>query len=448
MNDDRFDQELRRLFDNFEEQYDPLSWEQLNSRIEKSDMSVSEADNEAFDRMIRKKLSDHTVAQEEESWQRMDEALTRSQERREKIIVSKVIEAAILLLLVLTFTKYKSLTTPSMEMDAHFFAEVQSSQKDSEAILAVSHLNIEDHRNAIIPIQPTDNANKWSVTFPVIRPHSISIPLTPLPMEPLLALNELDIPAIATLPIQNLVALPTLLEPPVSEVSYSSAIQSNPSDGWSVGIASSVDANFIDSKFDVKYLQSQIRSGLTGYSGGLSVNYRKGMIEVESGFRYSEKKYVPGKYTNYTKAGANSYLRSQLSDVRFQQVQIPLWLKVYAAPQKRFSFYALSGVAANILINTDFTLKKTIQSNARPSSLPHVKALDLLNPPKGFTEGGRLQDNLYLTAMMGIGIQYSLPNGVSGYLQPQYQHTISRGINEVAAEINTLGLEIGLKYRL
>ena len=262
-----------------------------------------------------------------------------------------------------------------------------------------------------------------------------------------IANSSILIPIIGSLPLSALNASITMPEPPLLDVLIALNNESNSiRDGWSIGLPISTDINFINTSFNVSYLRSQLNNDLSGNTIGLTASYRKGVLEVETGARYSVKRFAPG-LVSYTPASSKSFLRDELDEAKFKQIQIPLIAKIYASPNRNVSFYGMTGIATNIILDLDYTISKSIQANARPSSLAFVDAIDLKNLPDGLAEGGDLHDNLYMTAIIGVGVQYHMSNKLGWYFQPQYQHTLTNNINEVASKINSISLEAGLKYK-
>ena len=128
---------------------------------------------------------------------------------------------------------------------------------------------------------------------------------------------------------------------------------------------------------------------------------------------------------------------------------MPLLLKAYASPKEKISFYGTIGIAANFLLDTEYDLSaQTVAANQRPASAIDDKVLDLSEPPRGLIQGGSLKDNLYVTSIFGFGVQQYFSNGLAWYIQPQYQYSLTKNINEVASEVNSLSLELGIKYKL
>ncbi|MFT6810544.1 MAG: opacity protein-like surface antigen, partial [Saprospiraceae bacterium] len=435
-----------------------VSWSQMSDRLDK-ELSQSDDDIEEFDQNIRTQFKNYSIPVSDKDWIKLKNDLNIAEARKEKIIISKAIEIATILLLIITISKYKTLTTVPVDLNPTFFATL-----------------IEDDTNAEIPLEQeiiisstqeyvhnvlnqkgttfgnsifgnTNRTNKASSRYDISK-YAITqkFQLTQRSLSPI-ANSLISINQIHPLPIRPFKTRIEMPDTPIIDVLLSLDSETNSiKDGWTMGIPISSDINFINSNFNVSYLRTQLNNDLSGKSIGLTASYRKGALEIETGARYSAKRFAPG-LVSYTPASNKSFLLDELDEAKIKQLQIPLIAKVYASPNRNISFYGMAGIAVNVILDMDYTISKSIQANARPSSLPHVDALDLKNLPEGFMQGGDINDNLYMTALVGFGVQYHLSNKIGMYLQPQYQHTLTKNINDVSSKINSLNLEAGLKYK-
>ena len=118
MNENKFDEHIKKKLLDHEQDYDPASWDLLNERLDQ-DLAAEEADD-LFDQELADKLNSHREKPNHEDWLIMKKELEIVQERKEKVIVAKFIEIVIVLLLVLTFNNYRSLTFPKDKVDQNY----------------------------------------------------------------------------------------------------------------------------------------------------------------------------------------------------------------------------------------------------------------------------------------------------------------------------------------
>jgi len=207
--------------------------------------------------------------------------------------------------------------------------------------------------------------------------------------------------------------------------------------------------NIINTQLDLDYLSHQIESGLAGQSFGARVGYRKGAVEIGSGILYSKKAFVPGRLTSFSKASNVSFLRNQLREMYIRQMEIPLHAKVFMAPpQNKASLYVLGGVSTNFIIHNQYLIDRTPTESGSLSKAPNVDLIDLQNLPRAIVQGGSLADNVYLTGMIGLGVEARVSEKIRWYIQPTYRHALTGQLNPLVDRISTLSVEAGVTYKM
>ena len=452
MQENKFDKKIRELLDSLHEDYDSSSWASLSEKMDELDKAPIDSEDSIIP-TVKEKLEDQRAEVNQEHWESLKSDLDYIQERKERLYVIKMLEAAVVLLLILTYFNYKW-HAKDIQIDTEYFAELESEMIQPEFIsAAITPVNRTLRNSAIVnrrknidqltslpPItvgEITSN-NAMYIVSPKILSSDEEVfdqdSETLIPEIPDGTLNELYV----THKAPNL----PLLELYEAEAGIDDSYMK----GWSFALPFSYDVNFINTDINLGYLSNQIRSGLAGTSIGLSVSYRKNYFELESGFKYSQKTFVPGLLTNYSKAGVNSYIESQLNDMNIHQIQVPLIAKFHAMPYKSSSLYGIVGFAVNGITSNSYNISRTVQSKAILESSPLTQVIDLKRLPQGIADGGSFSQNIYLTSIIGFGIQSHIANGVSWYFQPQYQHSFTSEINELITKINTLSVEGGVRF--
>ena len=457
MHDDKWDENIKHLLNDMEEDYDPASWQKLSDRMES--MDLEEADR-LFDQTVKEKLEPYQTVSGPDQWEVLEQKLNTTERRRRNIVTTKSLEGIILILTFFTLWNFRVHTIPEIEVDETYVNNILN-QNELPALISATldHtyaleegifqkqilISIEEQRaeDLKLNISSTINSDQRLIKNNYLNPFLaigkmdvIPVVKIELSFVPKLKIEPFEIPIIA---IANIPFILANVE-----------TDETPFDGWNIGMSQSFDVNFVNSDITLGYLGDQIRSGLTGHSITITTSYRKKFVEIGTGIGYSAKSFAPGLHTHYQKASANSsaFLQSQLDEVTFKQIFVPLTVKVFVAPMHKTSFYVTVGVVANALLETDYTIQRSIQANVRPASDPRVNIIDLNRPPEGLAHGGTLKDNFFATGLIGFGVQSYLNNGVSWFVQPQYQHTLTKDINEIANEINTLSISAGLQFRL
>lgn len=465
MREDRIDEEIRRLLQEATEDYDESSWEKLSQRIDAEDLSTT--DDAEFDDQVKYKLERHTIPPSEEHWQVFNEELDRLEQRRRRVYVIKVLEATIFLLLVMTFLNYTQFRS-KVDINNDYISQVQKESADINAAQA-------SLAQPIAPKTLSDLASSGDVQNRLAQRGSESVRVwlaedhetkrvAFLPLKSISALSsgnhqirkvleELLLEAnqsyavVPSLDIGELSVsrdLPSLASLPVEEVE-----KENNTDGWSFSLPISYDVNIINTQLDLDYLSHQIESGLAGQSFGARVGYRKGAVEIGSGILYSKKAFVPGRLTSFSKASNVSFLRNQLREMYIRQMEIPLHAKVFMAPpQNKASLYVLGGVSTNFIIHNQYLIDRTPTESGSLSKAPNVDLIDLQNLPRAIVQGGSLADNVYLTGMIGLGVEARVSEKIRWYIQPTYRHALTGQLNPLVDRISTLSVEAGVTYKM
>jgi len=465
MREDRIDEEIRRLLQEATEDYDESSWEKLSQRIDAEDLSTT--DDAEFDDQVKYKLERHTIPPSEEHWQVFNEELDRLEQRRRRVYVIKVLEATIFLLLVMTFLNYTQFRS-KVDINNDYISQVQKESADINAAQA-------SLAQPIAPKTLSDLASTGDVQNRLAQRGSESVRVwlaedhetkrvAFLPLKSISALSsgnhqirkvleELLLEAnqsyavVPSLDIGELSVsrdLPSLASLPVEEVE-----KENNTDGWSFSLPISYDVNIINTQLDLDYLSHQIESGLAGQSFGARVGYRKGAVEIGSGILYSKKAFVPGRLTSFSKASNVSFLRNQLREMYIRQMEIPLHAKVFMAPpQNKASLYVLGGVSTNFIIHNQYLIDRTPTESGSLSKAPNVDLIDLQNLPRAIVQGGSLADNVYLTGMIGLGVEARVSEKIRWYIQPTYRHALTGQLNPLVDRISTLSVEAGVTYKM
>ena len=156
---DKFDKEIKRRVELFEEDYDPSSWEILSSKMDTAGLDPSSTD-EDFMPHVKESLRKHEEPLNEEHWEIMKGELDRLDMKRRQLYFAKFIEAAIVLLLLMTYFNYQSFKNyPRLQVDESF-VQSQIDDHSIESIIAQSFVPVEE-QNIIPPsFPPTSVVNQ------------------------------------------------------------------------------------------------------------------------------------------------------------------------------------------------------------------------------------------------------------------------------------------------
>lgn len=456
------DEHIKKSFEESSVEYDPTTWDKLASRMDYENLSDTSSD-ENIDPFIREKLSNHQVPVNDSHWEEFNETLDKEESRRRRMVYIKLAEFAIFLLLILTFSNYHNLRSGSqLEMDTVYFDELKEDATKLDLIRDQSTESLSDLAEIQIvetSVQSKAKANGSAIYLdPFNEIHSNFFDISELPqsryksnLEPTPKVDE-EVKRMETNhALEALSIKPMVTEawkigelPKAHIVNIDESTREN-NQGLAISIPVSYDANFINSSINLNKLADGFTGGMDGGSVGLKASYRKNNIELESGLVFSSKTYIPGAITNYAKTSDKSFLESKLDASVFKQVSIPVEVKYHLSDNK-LSFYVTTGASFNTIVHTEYTVRRTIQSNLRQSALS-TDLLDLKSLPQGLAQGGEFDNNVYYSVSAGFGVQALLSNGISVFFSPVYQHSISGQVNELMKSINVLSIESGLKFK-
>ena len=489
-NEGSFDEALKEKLTNHQEHYDHTSWTQLSSKMDEINVSAEGSDING----IKEQLLAHQETVIESHWQILKAELEALEQRRYRLWGTKALEAVTMLLLLWTFTNFGPIfnldqvepastapldyaVNPAYESEENWTSQQVASSFD-ENLTVPKALEAFDNV-ASVEFVATSTSNRTSrdqvassgviqnigsngqsgnVIFSTVN-HidqailgigSDDIQLIEITSSASLTSTTGDLSLLELGLIQPLDIVLTH-DHPTSDLSVIERIEDksyrNKNDGWWFGLNYSADINLINSGFNLGFVTSQLSSGLLGHTGGVSLSWQKGIFEIQSGFRLSRKAHSPGLLRSFTQASDFSVLEHNLELIEFSQAQIPVTVKLHALNASKSHIYGFVGVTGNTILDYDFTIEKTVQPSARvrPTDLDAV--VDLTDLPAGVSEGGSFRYNTNFTGVVGFGVESSIADKLSYYVQPQYQHQFGGELNNYVSRIGTISIETGVKLK-
>ena len=156
------------------------------------------------------------------------------------------------------------------------------------------------------------------------------------------------------------------------------------------------------------------------YGGGFAIGFQLKRFLVETGLAYNYVSYRQRAETNIIGSFARGFAEEQWEDAELNMVQIPLNIQYSFLLRKKWRMYSLTGVSLNVAAtnNFSFQVEETTATRAPIQSQIANEAASY----KGLLEGGTLYENSYLTANLGLGIERKFTYRWSLFLQPVYRH--------------------------
>lgn len=512
MDHKQFDEIIKKKLEDLQPEGNPAHWSLLEEQLDAEAVGRPEPEDHAVDATLFQKLHKLEVPYQPSHWSLMVERIGLEFQLRGQIIRYKLLELALMLLLIFTF--YNVLPDPAAKNYAApgpqatltpDSQETLSTEKRENASTqnsqTIDYLNIAGSANSTAGIHPSITKTKQSTSagtsdgtapssdlltnisdenpteeVPVLfnapnldSPERSKLSIALLPVRDPLLLNisqavgfpKAEIaPAITAAPFQS-----PVVETLPLDISYSAdiglpAVQATTSSrGVRLGMYGSTDFNLVHTASNEEGdFEGFSRRGY-GYGGGLSIGFEMGRWELETGFMYSAKQYAPwilqvqGDFKEgYTGVG--------LKNTELNLISLPLNLRYNVFRHRAWQFYALAG--ANIHVSfqsnyyTDDAADLYNKSLPPPSLAPGTNndqpsKFDPENLSAGWFEGGTFRENFYLTGSIGVGVERYLSNRWSIFAQPTYYQSISyfrQGIGPNRDRIDSYSLLLGVKVKL
>jgi hypothetical protein len=218
---------------------------------------------------------------------------------------------------------------------------------------------------------------------------------------------------------------------------------------WRLGIFGTNSASNVSSSYVYKETKKwnywALNKGV-----GLVAGFKKKKIEVETGLTYSTMRYEPGLPESVVSGRVFSgelFSPELTKEVTLGLVKIPLNLNFDLKDKNRWHIYPTAGVAFNAAVNIDTV-------NFEPAILSQLAASNRNSKDKDFPKYGEsfkigeYTNNFYLTANIGVGVEYKITPTYSAYIQPQYERQFGKpAIGSRGDRINSLTVQGGLKMR-
>jgi hypothetical protein len=234
---------------------------------------------------------------------------------------------------------------------------------------------------------------------------------------------------------------------------------------WRFGLFATSSSDIAQTDYSVNNLFREGTNIVEGNKGfGISVGYKKGKFELESGLSFKHKEYIPNSVNVITggfldNGGWDTIVTPNL--VKMNVLNIPLNFNYYFSESKRFNFYASIGATANFAMginaiypaNSDVKIDQlkankvkannNLQSN---NTNGDVKQIDIALYSQGIVEDFKFKENHYFTVQAALGLEYKMSSFASLFLQTGYeQHIFQAGIGSRNDRISSFNLQAGAK---
>ena len=517
---DGLDEAMKGSLENLEgAAFVPMDWGMMESKLDAAiagaaDDASAELDPQLediyLDAIAYGHLKNMQPAYNHEHWEMMSARLDEEYAYRRKVFVTKLFEAAIVLLLVWTAFNYfpNKKTTPDSRQIAETNHSIQNNTSDhstdsndqspleNETVPAVQktiHTTNQVNQNEIVEIienlahqTPSlivksnlvnENAIVTTPTPPVSGDNISTSPFlnnvnsisllenkkqktASLPLEKTLALNEVEV--LKEKLIVQISPLPSLMNSLVkmdefrkNRFSLSKFIRTKKLRTHEVffSMYGSTDINFVNSDFynNNERAWDVYQRYRYGYGGGFALGFQLKRFLLETGVSYNFISYQQREEANIIGSFARGYIEEQWDDAELNMIQVPLNLQYSFLIKRKWRMYSLTGVSINMALQNNFNFQLEDQDHTASRSIS-LNESDIANEAslyKGIFEGGGLRENSYLTANLGFGLERKFTYRWSLFLQPIYRrHFLIDGIGPNEDRIHSSSVRFGAKVKI
>lgn len=192
-----------------------------------------------------------------------------------------------------------------------------------------------------------------------------------------------------------------------------------------------------------------------GYGGGFTVAIDHPRYAVESGLIYNTKTFEPGRKLAVGTAFDNGVV--EFEAMRLQLISIPVQLRYKVENKGPFKFYALAGVNLNLIVQSDIDVSvkyhfPSLSANENPNSNPGIANTikESRRVSEHIRDGAPLSTKSFMSAVTGLGIEYSFNEHKTFFLQTaaQYQIPNLTFSNNNGKHIRSVSIQTGVRTPL
>jgi Outer membrane protein beta-barrel domain len=449
MNNQAFDDQIRRAVENIDTNYKPETWDLLEQRLNNTILpqadAVESSAEEAFDDIIRKKMANKTPAYNPNHWIIMSSLLDEYQSVRAWLVRYRVLESALTILFVLTFinvfyipAQYSNSNTvisQNAKVPSVFKNELEMPAKAAQNLKFVvpspiKHIQIlknTEQKTAVLE----KRVEEKTVLLDVAEARVVK------PLEQVQFLPKLAIPFIKNNSDNALII--STVNSKKSRLKYR------------IGLAmgSDVDRIFTPDFYSYGTLIAAFSQTRYNFNAGFLTDLKKNRWAFETGLLYTKKSYSPVEIRqDVTDPNiSTAAYKENLATIKVNIVQLPTMLHFDFLQRKRWDLFLVAGATTNFITQAKYDYSRQFIGYV---SRPVAPSATVEPPVKIFNDGIFITKstigNVFFTANVGLGATYRLTPKFNVYSQMIYRsHLSAKGIGPNEDKINTTSLLVGFK---
>jgi hypothetical protein len=192
-----------------------------------------------------------------------------------------------------------------------------------------------------------------------------------------------------------------------------------------------------------------------GYGGGFTLAIGHPRWALETGLVYSAKTFKPGRQLTIGDEFNNGSV--EFEAMRLQLVSVPLQFRYRFEPKGRLKAYAMAGFTMHVIVQSDIDMMvkyhfASLKAGENPNNNP--AAAQTIHETRRISEdikdGAPFSTKSFISANLGLGIEYVLRENKTLFLQTAYQYQIPnlRFSNHNGKHILSLSLQAGVRTPL
>ncbi len=492
------DEALRNLLSDYKPTDKIQGWEALTASLDQADR--------AFDTTVSDKIKDYNAPENPDAWSFFLQHFNTYKALRFKLIAVKVFEASAILLLLFTVFQinqkgsfaifgtqneaknelYSNLSTSHQPMAEQISISGQThglNQQGQEKTVSQSSFTNNSAANGgrlssagldfgknINSASSSNNALPFAIIPALPIQNATQIQKTGINHSPAMA----DIASI----IYNQSILPPAVQedyitPPLAQSSSTIENHTNNLIPYPVfvapaansflefGMLAQIDFNNLKLPQDILYTNRKQfvfpLQGIpsVGYGAGFTLGVSHDRWAFESGLIYSSKTFKPNR--SLTLGEGTDQSTVEFDAMQLQLVSAPLQFRYKISPQNRFKVFAIAGVGLHLIAQSDIDVDVDYNFNSlltgeNPNNHPALA--------QTIRESQRLSDNFrhkapfstqsFITANIGLGVEYVIVERKTIFLQSTYQYQIPnlRFSNHNGKQLVSTSIQAGVRTPL
>jgi hypothetical protein len=190
----------------------------------------------------------------------------------------------------------------------------------------------------------------------------------------------------------------------------------------------------------------------SGISAGLGIDYAlSNKFEISSGITYNHKSYTHREQAVFANS-YNQFTLSSIQDVKTDIIEVPVRVNYNIKKDDRIRLYGITGVTAGVIMK----VVKSTQAASLANSVFNLRdkgtadamsTADAANANSGILKSGSMSTSSFITADVGLGLEYQTSGRYSFFIEPMFQHSLTKiGTDEESYQ--NYGLSLGSRIIL